>query len=164
VRGRSGDPKPARAAVVRGAGRAYDPRSARVAAGSRMGRGGVAKPVRTTVCACLWLVTCAYCTCVSCARTRGCVTRAGMHACVPGVRYLCMRAGLCHALHGLIRGYTPHAVGDDCVGIDCRTKRTDPLDLLCLGRARTTATPTARLHGRTQAGGLAPILPHQNRR
>ena len=55
-------------------------------------------------------------TCVFCACTTGCVTRAGMHACVPGVRYLCMRAGLSHALHGLIRGYTPHAVGDDCMG------------------------------------------------
>jgi len=46
VRGRSGDPKPARAAVVRGAGRAYDPRSAHVAAGRCAGRGGDPKPVR----------------------------------------------------------------------------------------------------------------------
>jgi len=44
--GRGGVPKPVRAAVVRGAGRAYDPRSAHVAAGRCARRGGDPKPVR----------------------------------------------------------------------------------------------------------------------
>jgi len=112
--------------------------------------------VESTVCACLWLVTCAYLR-VLCVHDGVCDPR----------RHACMRAWCALPVHA--RGLEPRAAWADkrvhtaCCwgrlhGIDCTTKKTDPLDLLCLGRARTTATPTARLHGRTQAGGLALIL------